>query len=377
MENHAKYGDSIYFHDETGLYVNLFIASELDWASRGLLLRQETRFPEEEGTTLKLRLEKPTELALRIRVPYWATRGVGVKINGQPQAVEARPVSYLSVDRTWKDGDRVEVSLPMDLHLDCLPDDPTLATVMYGPLVLAGKLGAEGLTDDMVYLKGQRDQSHGPGIAVPMLVVGDDDPGAWIEPVAGRRLAFRTVGVGRPDDVTLVPYHRLFGQRYSIYWRIVRDGSPQHREIVAEEAARRAKAARTVDSVAIGVPSSEKEHEFEGEKTQTGPHQGLFWRHASGWFSYRLSVLPDVPMTLSCTYWGSDSGNRTFDILVDGQKVAKQTLRRDRPNEFFDIEYELPLELTRGKEKVTVKFQAHAGNLAGGVFGCRMSRPTR
>jgi len=377
MENHAKYGDSIYFHDEAGLYVNLFIASKLDWPTRGLQLRQKTRFPEEEGTTLEFDVEKPVELVLRIRVPYWATRGVGVSINGQPQAVTAKPASYVSLERTWNDGDRVEVSLPMDLHLDRMPDDPTLATVMYGPLVLAGELGGGGLTEEMVYLKNQRDQSHGTTIEVPMLVVGDDDPSAWIEPVTGRPLAFRTVGVGRPNDVTLIPYHRLFGQRYSVYWRIVREGSPKHREIVAEEEARRAKAARTVDSVAIGVRSSEQEHGLEGKDTQAGRHQGRFWRHARDSFSYQLSVLSDEAMTLCCTYWGSDGGKRTFDILLDGRKVAEQSLDHQRPNEFFEVEYPLPPELTRGKEKVSVTFQAHESNLAGGLFGCQMLKPAR
>ncbi len=374
MENHARYGEGIYYHDDEGLFVNLFIASELDWPDKGLRLRQETAFPEEETTALVFHAEKPVKLALRIRVPYWATRGVDVKINGQPQPVTAAPASYLVLDRTWNDKDRVEIALPMGLHLDRMPDDPTLATVMVGPLVLAGELGTEKLTPEMFYAENQRDYDSGPSIEVPMLVVGDDDPETWIEPVPDRALAFRTVGVGRPEDVTLVPYHRLFGQRYSVYWRIVREGSEKHRQILAEQEARRARLARTVDAVEIGVRTSEQEHGLEGENTQAGFHRGRNWRHASrgGWFSYALAVLPDVPMTLSCTYWGSDSGARTFDVLVDGEKVATQKLDRDKPDEFFEVEYPIRPELTRGKKQVTVKFQAHPGNMAGGVFGCEM-----
>ncbi|MFH1266494.1 MAG: glycoside hydrolase family 127 protein, partial [Planctomycetota bacterium] len=147
LENHAKYGDSIYFHDEAGLWVNLFIASELDWSDRGVRIRQETRFPEEEGTSLVVHAEKPVRLAIRVRVPGWATRGVGVSLNGEPLDLEAEPASYLVVDREWSDGDRLDVELPMSLWAWPMPDDPTLLTVMYGPLVLAGKLGGEGLSE--------------------------------------------------------------------------------------------------------------------------------------------------------------------------------------------------------------------------------------
>jgi DUF1680 family protein len=371
LENHAKYADSIYFHDENGLFVNLFIASQLDWPEKGLVVRQETSFPEEEGTTLAIKCDRPVEMALRIRVPHWADRGASVKINGQPIDVTAKPASYLVLDRAFSDGDRVEVSLPMRLHLDSMPDDPTLATVMYGPLVLAGELGTENLTPDMFYLKGQRDQSNGPTIEVPMFVVEDEDPRTWIEPVPDRPLAFRTKGAGRPEDVTLVPYHRLFGQRYSIYWRVVRQGSPELEKIIAEKEAQRRRLARQVDAVAIGIKSSEEQHELKVQNSQTGSHLGRRWRHAvdGGSFGYTLAVLPDEPMTLLCTFWGSDSGRRTFDILVDGRQAATQTLDRNRPGEFFDVECPLPPELTRDKEKITVKFQAHPGNFAGGLFG--------
>ena len=401
MENHAKYGGSIYFHDDKGLYVNLFIPSELDWPAEkgtqlfcrngpkgashkraaspfpGLQLRQETAFPEEETTSLVFHAEKPVELALRIRVPYWATRGVEVKINGQAQAVAPRPASYLVLERTWHDQDRVEVALPMGLHMDRMPDDATRATVMIGPLVLAGELGTEKLSAEMFYAESQRDYDSGPSIEVPMFVVQDDDPSTWIEPVPGRALAFRTVGVGQPYDVTLVPYHTLFGQRYSVYWRIVREGSPEHQRIIAEQEARRARLARTVDAVEIGMRPSEQAHGLKGQNMAAGFHRGRNWRHASrgGWIGYTLKVLPDVPVTLSCTYWGSDTGARTFDVLVDGEKLATQTLDREKPDEFFEVQYPIPAELTRGKEQVTVKFQAHPNHTAGGLFGCEMLKP--
>jgi DUF1680 family protein len=225
MENHAKYGDSIYFHDGDGLFVNLFLASELDWKEKGVKVRQETRFPDEPKTTLTIGAARPVPLALHVRVPGWAAGVCSVRINGKKLEASASPSSYLTIARTWKNGDRVEVDLPMKLRLERLPDRPDVAAVLYGPIVLAGRLGGtEGLSPDKVYGK------YGPEgdpVAVPKFDVGNAAPlEAWIKPVAGNPLTFRTVKAGKPDDVTLVPFYKLFGERYAIYWQV---GEPPRR----------------------------------------------------------------------------------------------------------------------------------------------------
>ena len=125
-----------------------------------------------------------------------------------------------------------------------------------------------------------------------------------------------------------------------------------------------------------GEQQPETDHKIKSAKSTCGEHAGRKWRHASSgsWFSYDLKVLPDQPLTLRCTYWGSD-GLRTFDILVDGEKIAEQTINRDKPNEFFDVDYPLPEKLTKGKQQVTLKFQPHSGSIAGGVFGVLLLKP--
>ncbi|MST94989.1 MAG: exo-alpha-sialidase [Pedosphaera sp.] len=133
---------------------------------------------------------------------------------------------------------------------------------------------------------------------------------------------------------------------------------------------------RNPDSVVIGDEAAERKHGFKSEgNVQSGTFNDKVWRHArdGGWFSYDLEVLSDQPATLVCTYWGSDR-RRAFDILVDGQKIATQTVNRNQPGDFFDVEYKIPVELTRNKEKVTVKFQAEPNGVAGGVFGCVMKK---
>ncbi len=371
MENHAKYGDSIYFHDDQGIWVNLFVASELNWPEKGLRLRQETRFPEQEGTTLIVRTEKPVALALRVRVPNWATKGATARLNGLPLATDTKPPSYLAVDRTWSDGDKLEVSLPMGLHAAPMPDDKTLVAFMYGPLVLAGRLGGGELIKDLTYTSQNWLRFPADKIApAPTFLIENEDVTSLLKPVEGQPLTFRTVG--QAQDVTLVPYHRLFGERYAVYWRAYRKGSPEHQRALAEEEARKQRQARTVDEVKIGDAESEKAHRLQGERTASGAAFGRAWRHATdgGWFSYGLKALPDAPMALACTWWGDEAGARKFDILVEGTRLATVTLLHNKPGQFFDEEYPIPADLARGKQSITVRLQGHPGNTAGGIFGC-------
>jgi len=219
VENHAKYGDSIYFHDDSTLWINLFVPSELSWREKGITLRQETKFPEEEGTTLIFHAVNPTKLTLNLRVPYWATHGITVKVNGQVQPCSAPPESYFALERQWKDGDRVEMQMPMGLHLHHAADLKDYIAIMYGPIVLAGEFGTEGVPIPSE-AKDQSQFNKVPNVEIPVLSTDNDDAGAWLKPVAGEPLTFRTVGVGKPNDATMVPLYAVRYERYTVYWKM-------------------------------------------------------------------------------------------------------------------------------------------------------------
>ena len=216
-EEFSKLGDTIYFHDAQGVYVNLFIASELNWAEKKVTLVQETSFPEEEGTTLTFKTAAPVKMPVHVRVPYWATAGMTVSINGKKQEVATTPSSYLTLDRTWNDGDKIQVSIPMSLHLAPLADDSSMQAAMYGPLVLAGRLGSKGLTRDLIY--GPLGPDEARAIPVPALTGSGDSPD-WVEPVKGQTLAFQTVG--QRSQIDLVPFYQLYDERYTAYWKVNR-----------------------------------------------------------------------------------------------------------------------------------------------------------
>jgi uncharacterized protein len=224
VENFAKAGDSIYFRDAHGLYLNLFVASEVRWPEKGLRVSQETRFPEQDRVTLRIHAARPVRLALHLRIPAWTTASAVVVLNGRELGRPAEPGSYLTIERTWAEGDLVALRLPMSLHAVAMPDDPALQAFLYGPLVLAGRMGTAGITD-----ANRRARPTAPYTVpefvdpdlppAPVLRAPGSDPASWIRPVAGRPLEFRTTG--QPVDYTLVPLYRLFDERYALYWTVV------------------------------------------------------------------------------------------------------------------------------------------------------------
>jgi DUF1680 family protein len=212
-EEYAKLTDTIYFHDDDSLYVNLYIDSQLDWPEKGLRFKQETRFPYEQGSTITISSKNPVQLAINLRVPYWA-QGGSVKINGTALPAFSSPSSYLTLNRVWKTGDKIELSLPMGLHIHAMPDDETIQAAMYGPLVLAGRF--EAVTKEMSY--GDYEPKPGDQHKVPDISADPSKPTAWIEPDAKQALTFQAVGQSQP--LTLVPLNQVIHERYAVYWKV-------------------------------------------------------------------------------------------------------------------------------------------------------------
>jgi hypothetical protein len=194
--------------------------------------------------------------------------------------------------------------------------------------------------------------------------------------VAGKPLSFRTDGVGRPNDVDLRPFFAAYNRRDSVYWDVFTEPGWKIRqqEYEAEQQRLKELEANSVDIFAIGEMQAERDHNLQSEKSGPGEFGGRKLRHAwdGGWFSFEVAVPTNAPADLVITYWGSETGERKFDLLVEGEKIATTSLHQDQPEQFWDKAYVLPEMLTKGKKKVTVKFQAHPGNYAGGVFGVRV-----
>jgi DUF1680 family protein len=221
MENHAKYGDSIYFHDHKTLYVNLFIASTLVWKEKGITVTQTTRFPDEDRTRLQVTAHRPVKLALRVRHPSWC-QAVTIMVNGKRWATSRQPASYVAVDRVWRTGDIVEVHLPMRLRTEPLPGHADVVAILYGPIVLAGRLGRQGLQPGADIIVNERTYGDvlNKEVEVAVLKGNAQEIVKHIKPSLELDLTFETKGIGHPHDVELIPYYRITHERYNMYWQL-------------------------------------------------------------------------------------------------------------------------------------------------------------
>jgi DUF1680 family protein len=222
MENHAKYGDSIYFHDDASVYVNLFIASRVHWREKQLHITQATSFPESPRTQLTIEVEKPTSFTIRIRQPSWSSSAT-VRINGEAQQVHRTPGNYIALSRTWKDGDRIEMDLDMQLRLEPLPTSTSIAAVMYGPIVLAGKLGSEGITPGADLIVNERKSGEMLNIPreLPKWKLNRDRLANSVQRDSKRPLVFHARGVSELPQLELIPYSQIAHERYNLYWNLV------------------------------------------------------------------------------------------------------------------------------------------------------------
>ena len=225
IENHAKYGDSIYFSGTPdgllpdSIYVNLFLASTLNWREKGITLRQTTNFPETGQTRLEIQAQSPQRFTLNIRHPGWA-KTAQVSVNGKVVKTSYTSGSFVAMKRRWKNGDVIEVDMPMDLRMELLPGTTNTAAVVYGPIVLVGALGHAVNPGENLHVNERSIGSvFNDHIAVPSITGDLASLPRKIKP-AGTPLTFKTEALGQPEEVTLVPYYQMALQHYNMYWKI-------------------------------------------------------------------------------------------------------------------------------------------------------------
>ena len=356
-EAHSKHGDSIFWEGADGtLFVNLYIPADAQWAARKAELSLETQYPYGEEALLSFPRLKGGRFPVALRVPGWAAGKAEIRVNGE---VVAAPVAggYARVERLWKAGDKLSIRLPMDLRLESTAGDGNVVAVLRGPLVLAADLGAADKPFDQ---------------AAPALVGADLLAGfAAVDPA---KASYVARGVVRPADLPFAPFYRQYQRRSAVYFKRFSDAgwATEEAAFTAEQARLRELAARSVDVMHLGEMQPERDHDLTSEISYPVVYRGRQGRDArsGGFLEFSMKVKPG-PLVLQASYWG-DERPRTFDILVDGERIATQKLGHDRPGEFIDIDYAVPEALTQGKQSVRVKFVPHDRNTAGPVFGVRL-----
>ncbi|WP_205512813.1 glycoside hydrolase family 127 protein [Longitalea arenae] len=370
MENHGRYGQLIYAHDENDLFVNLFIASKLVWKEKGLSLIQQTNFPYEQTSSIRLTVREPRSFAVHLRHPSWLKEAqLQITVNGQPIKAVTDENGFVSIKRTWRTGDQVAIRLPMQAGIEYLPDGSPWASFTYGPIVLAAKTD----TANLVGLKADGSRmghvANGPLYPIdkaPMIVSSQKDPALQLKPVKNKPLHFTMADLVYPASfkhLTLHPFNSIHDARYMIYWRVTDEkGLNQIQQKLNQEEKQKLELENnTVDQVAPGEQQSEVDHQFKGDRTETGVFKDKHWRRGSGWFSYQLKN-DQGGKKLRVTYYGTDKSS--FEIFINGTLLKKEDLDGAKGDSFFDIDYAIPEHFFNGGPGfIDVKFSAADGKM--------------
>ena len=384
MENHGKYNQFIYTHSKDSLFLNLFIASELNWKEKGVMIKQETSFPYEEQTKLTI-TEGAASFKLLVRYPAWVGKGaLKIVVNGKDFACSELPSSYVCINRKWKKGDVVQITLPMHNTIEHLPNVPEYIAFMHGPILLGAKTGTEDLKG-LIADDGRWGQSSSgeflPVDKAPILI--DDDIqniGNKLIPVKDKPLNFTlNVKMANPAELTLEPFSKIHDARYMMYWlALSNSGYKAYTDsLVNIENEKLALEKRTVDQVAPGEQQPEVDHAMLLEKSNKGNNLNEFFREArdGGYFSYDLATKSEANLSLMVRYWGAEWGTRKFDISIDDKKLVNEdNTGKWNLSMFKDVVYPIPDAMVTGKTHVRIKFQALPESTAGAVYYIRLIR---
>ena len=381
IENHAKYGEMIYAHDDNNLFVNLFISSRLTWKERGLVLSQQTRFPDSDVTTLLIENSNNLKFTLNVRYPGWvAPKALKISINGKPQAYTATPGSYVAINRIWKKGDKMTISLPMRTTTEQMPDGSDYVAVLRGPIVLAAKTDTtnmKGLFADDSRMGHVASGKQYPLQDMPMFVSNNTNIALQIHAIPNKSMTFLTTNLIYPDkykNLELIPFFRLHDSRYVIYWQKI---TPEKLEglkqkLAEQDAIKQKLDAITIDVVAAGEQQPESDHFIASDNSNTGVYKDRHWRNARGWFSYKMTDKRDLTQSLSVTYSGRDK-NSSFKIMVNNQLIKDVVPDATHGNDFYTIEYTIPENIKPASDgTLVVKFVASEPGVTGGIYEVRL-----
>ncbi|MBR7800654.1 glycoside hydrolase family 127 protein [Undibacterium sp. FT137W] len=356
MESHAKHGDSIYWHADDCLFINLYIPSKIDWQQQSMQCELETAYPYHGDIRFRIaQSNTKKKLRMAFRIPAWASH-FELKLNGEklPFTIEK---SYAIIDRQWHSGDLVQLSLPLHLRMEASPGNPRIASFLRGPLVLSADLGA----------------SQDPFDGVAPAIVGNQLLRAFT-PIQQNAAHYQTKGIGRPRDFQFKPFYAQYLRRSAAYFAIFSDDewAIAETQFKEEQARQQELNARAVDVMHLGEMQAERDHQLEADISYPVVYRGRNGRDArtGGFFSFKMRVKRGS-LVLHATYSGEEK-NRDFSISVDGTEIAHVVLNGNRAGEFIEQEYPIPEVLTQDKNQILIRFTPLNGRTAGPVFGCRL-----
>ncbi|MBC8620345.1 glycoside hydrolase family 127 protein [Parabacteroides faecis] len=379
LESPAKFQKMIYTHDQTSLFVNLFIPSEVQWKEKGVTIRQLTKIPEEEQTTLEIQLKNEKDFSLKIRHPYWVKKGeMSITINGEKQKLSSSPSEFVELKRLWKNNDKIVIQLPMQLNVNPLTSSNKFVSFSYGPVILAAELGINGVEKKDFW---DKPDNWGYRTSVEQRIPLEDISwlaGSSSEILKNTRLisksplTFKTENVGIPYDYMLIPFYKIHFSRYIVYFP---RGNAS--DITKLQQSKKSLEEKTIDWVNIGNDDSEKIHKIEAINSWVDNNLRSSSRRAAngGYFMYNLKSIPDKKLALNLVLDKNDSEDQIFDVLIDGKQVTTLDYNQiiqisSSPSKTTIIP--IPESLTKGKTDITVKFHAKRKKSTAIIYDLRL-----
>jgi DUF1680 family protein len=374
----------MYATDGKSIYVNLFgeNVANIPFKNKIITIKQQTDYPWKGEVTLIVSPQKVKHFSLKIRIPGWCRNEVipsdlysfTSKIKDTVQIiVNNKQYNYRTekgfaiVEKKWNKSDIVKIIMPMKVRTvkanKWVEADKDKLSVEYGPIIYCaefadnnGFVSNQVITPDTYF-----DVNYNPDLLQGTNILKGISTLYFI---ANNSKDI----IEKQGELVLIPYalrsHRGAGEM-SVW---IADNPDIVKRKYLE-------AYRIVDAITVGNPESEKEHNLKGERTNSGG-SALGWRDASdgGWFSYDMKIVDNEPLQLILTYYSQDGGNRFFEIFADNIKIGEQKLRAETFSDFIDKTYLIPENITKGKNKITIKIKSVPGNIAGGIWGCKIHR---
>lgn len=380
MENHGKYGEMIYAYTNDAVYVNLFIPSKVTWQDKKVVLVQENNFPEVPETKITVNPDRKTQFALKLRCPEWTDKAkVKILLNGKEYAASADATGYFTINRKWKKGDVVVLKLPMHIAAEQLPDKSDYYAFTYGPVVLAASFGTDN--QDGLFADDSRGGHIAHGLQIPLntmpVLLGDaSSVTGHVAPVDNAPLNFKLSELYPQqkygNGFTLVPFYKIQGERYIIYWpqadadKVV---ALQQQKALEEEKERKLNEI-TLDKITLGEQQPEADHFIATNDAYTGYMEDRHFRDARGWFSYRIANKTKKAEYLYLTYFDADV-NRSLNLEVNGVKVKSQVFEGKSGVSPQYMLLPVP-QSEKGKEVLTVKFSTSENSITPKIIEVRL-----
>lgn len=384
MENHGKYGEFIYSHSDDDLYVNLFIPSSVEWKEKGITLTQTTDFPAQESTCLALKMKKDNKFTLKIRLPHWiVTDKPDIYINGKIfKDYQVTPDSYITIDKKWKNGDIVDISLPMTNYVEAMPNVPDFLSIMHGPITLASRAGTEDLAGLVADDSRWGHIAHGkllPLYEAPIINGTKEDIEALIKdmkPLEGKPLHYKIPGLfiqKEYSDIELEPFSGIHDSRYCVYWQAMDKSSYEDnmKNLALAEQERLRLDSLTVDKITLGEQQPEADHKMKESNTSKGYHENESFRtiNPDGYLSFILTSDNQKALNIDLRMLGDIIPS----LFIEESEIdVEPTVSTADSKGFRHIRFTLPERAADAEKDINFTLRNKKKNPTGGINSVRL-----